>query len=100
MAGDKQRKAEQLRKNKIKGRAGEFEAKVMYNLKGFDMERSPIGKDYLAKRKNPLDPAQIMETRNVEVKTGKAKHSRRQNETKRKEGLETYRTNAFPYNLM
>lgn len=100
MAADKQRKAEQLRKNKIKGKAGEFEARVMYNLRGFDMERSPVGRDFVAKRRNPLNPTEIIETRNIEVKTGKSKHSKRQKETEEEEGLETYRTNAFPYNLM
>ena len=72
----------------------------MYNLGGFDMERSPAGKDFIAKKRNFLNSKEIIETRNVEVKTGKSKHSKRQEETKEKEGLETYRTDAFPYNLM
>lgn len=96
---NKKKKAEQLRKNKIKGKAGEFEAKVILNLRGFEMERNPIGKDFIAKRRNPLNPKQVLETRNIEVKTGRSKLSRRQKETEKKEGLETYRTNAFPYNL-
>jgi hypothetical protein len=95
----KQSKAERLRRNKIKSQAGELEARVMYNLRGYDLKRSPIGKDYVATRRNPLNPEQVIETRNVEAKTGKAKFSKRQKETKEREGLDVYRTKAFPHNL-
>jgi hypothetical protein len=95
----KQSKEERLRRNKIKGKAGEFEARVMFNLSGYEMERSPIGKDFIARRINPLNPDQVIETKNVEVKTGNAKLSKRQKETREKDGMDVYRTNAFPHNL-
>jgi hypothetical protein len=97
---EKARKAEQLRKNKIKGKMGEFEATVIYNLRGYDMERDPKGKDFVANKRDPLNPNKVIETKNVEVKTGKSKLSPRQKITQEEEGLEIYRTSAFPYNLL
>lgn len=96
---DKRIKAERLRRNKIKGKAGELEARVMYNLRGYEMERSPISKDFIARRRNPLNPGQVVETKNIEVKTGNARLSRRQKERKEKDGMDIYRTDAFPHNL-
>jgi hypothetical protein len=92
---NKYQKREQLRKNIAKGKAGELEARVMYNLSGYSMEKllSP-GPDFKATKRNIIT-GDIISEKTVEVKTGKSKIRESQ-----KKADKVYRTNAFPHNLL
>ena len=96
MDDKKQQKREQIIRNRAKGKAGEFEARVMYNLGGYETHKrpdNPGGPDYDLIKRNLLSH-EIMEEKTMEVKTGNAKLSKKQ------ESADIiYRTNAFPHNL-
>jgi hypothetical protein len=84
-----------LRKNIAKGKAGELEARVMYNLSGYNMEKlPPPGPDFRAAKRNIIT-GDIISEKTVEVKTGQSKIRKSQKNADR-----VYRTSAFPHNLL
>jgi hypothetical protein len=78
-------KKEILLKNKAKGLAGEEIVKSKLQMQGWEVERSPIGKDFIARKRNFLT-GKITQTKHIEVKTGKAKLSKLQDKTKKGKG--------------
>lgn len=79
----KQIKKEILSENKAKGKAAEENVKVKLAMQGWEVQRSPRGKDFVA-RKRDLLSGKIIQTKHIEVKSGKAKLSRLQRKTKSK----------------
>jgi len=68
--------------NRRKGRMGEENVKMKFQMRGYDVERSPRGKDFIA-RKRDIFTGRVTETKHIEVKTGKAKLSRLQEKTRK-----------------
>ncbi len=97
MENKKRQKAETLRRNKIKGKAGELEARVMANLRGYEVQKrpdNPGGPDFELTRRHPLT-REVIEKKTMEVKTGRSPVRKGQADAD-----EVYRTTAFPFNLM
>ena len=80
---DKQIKREILKENVGRGKAGERNVKAKYEWKGYHMERSPRGRDFIA-RKRKFGGKLAKEKIEVEVKTGRAKTSKLQKKTQKK----------------
>ena len=91
----KQRKKEQLRENVRKGRAGEDQARMVYALRGYDVERTGKGSDFRARRRDMFTGK--VESKRVEVKTGKSQLSKLQKKTKKKGKYEVYRSEPLLY---
>ena len=79
---DKEIKREVLSENRRMGKTGEDLVRIKYATQGYDVERSPHGKDFVVRRRSVLT-GKVIETKHVEVKTGKAKLSKLQQKTKR-----------------
>lgn len=78
----KQIKKEVIAENKEQGRRGEESARMKLALQGYEVERSPRGKDFVARKRN-LFTGKVIQTKHIEVKTGKAKLSKLQQKTKK-----------------
>ena len=74
---------ERLDNIRRKGRAGEDEVALRYTLNGYEVERTGRGSDFRVKRRDLLT-GRVVESKLVEVKTGKAKLSKLQRKTKKK----------------
>jgi hypothetical protein len=79
----KQRQRDQLADNKRKGRAGEDTVAMNYTLRGYEVERTGKGSDFRV-RKRDLWTGRVVESKLVEVKTGKGKASKLQRKKKAK----------------
>ena len=79
----KQKKRERLAVNRAKGRAGEEIVVSRYVLSGYEVERTGKGHDFRVRRRDPFT-GRVVESKLVEVKTGKAKLSKLQKRTKKK----------------
>ena len=74
-------KKDVISENRARGKAGEEAVKFNYSMRGYEMERSPRGKDFIARKRDAF--GRVIETKHVEVKTGKAKLSPLQQKTKK-----------------
>jgi len=79
----KQKKREVLSRSKEKGKMGETAIALQYGLGGYEVERTPRGKDFTV-RKRDLLTGRVTQTKYIEVKTGRAKLSKLQEKTKKK----------------
>ena len=79
----KQRKRDVLAENRAKGRAGERLVAMKYGLGGYEVERTGKGHDFRVRRRHPLT-GRVVESKVVEVKTGKAQLSELQRKAKKK----------------
>jgi hypothetical protein len=96
MKDKKEMKRAQLNRNKMKGQAGELEARVMANLSGFEVEKrpnNPGGPDFNLTRRNILS-RKVIDKKTLEAKTGNSPIRKSQ-----KNADIVYRTSAFPLNL-
>jgi len=77
----RQKKRQVLSENIVRGKMGEEMIRQKYLMKGYDVERTPKGKDFTARKRNFLT-GRVTSTKHVEVKTGKARLSKLQQQTK------------------
>jgi hypothetical protein len=80
----KEIKREVLSENKAQGRAGEQTVRAKYAMQGYETERTGRGHDFRA-RKRDFVTGRVIESKVVEVKTGKAKLSKLQRKTKKRQ---------------
>ena len=78
----KQKKRDILAENRARGRAGEDLVAVKYTLAGYEVERKHRGHDMRVRRRDVF--GRVVESRPVEVKTGRAGLSKLQKKTKKK----------------
>ena len=88
---DRQLARERLEKNKKRGKAGENLVKLKYWVNGWEMERTGRGSDFIA-RKRSFWSGKVLETKRIEVKTGKAKLSELQKKTRKRGHYKVERT--------
>ncbi|MFH0954607.1 MAG: hypothetical protein V1777_00690 [Candidatus Micrarchaeota archaeon] len=70
---------------------------MRYQIKGYDVERTPHGKDFVV-RKRSVWTGRVIETKHIEVKTGGAKLSKLQRKMKKeKSNYRVERTNPIFY---
>lgn len=99
MFGEKISKKEiaqqRLLENKNTGRRGEETAMIQHDLRGEDLERTGRGSDFRVTRRNLF--GEIKERYLEEVKTGKSKTSKLQNETRKKGNYKVRRVKPYFY---
>jgi hypothetical protein len=78
----KGKKRATLQESKITGKAAEEIIKSKYELYGYSVKRTPKGKDYDVVLRNPVT-SRVIEHKQIEVKSGKAKLSPLQKETQK-----------------
>jgi len=78
----KQRKREILKENKIRGKTAEDIVRMDYGMRGYEVERTGKGHDFRVRRRDLF--GKVIESKVVEVKSGKAKLSKLQKKTKKK----------------
>ncbi len=79
----KQFKKEILNENKWKGKMAEENVKMRLQLQSYETERSPRGKDFIARKRDIF--GRVIQTKYIEVKSGNvAKLSKLQQQTKSK----------------
>jgi len=78
----KQIKKEVIAENRRTGKLGEDNIRARLEFQGYEVERTPHGKDFIA-RKRQFITGRVIQTKHIEVKTGKAKLSRLQQKTKK-----------------
>ncbi len=79
----KQLARERLDRIRRKGKAGEDQIAMRYALSGYEVERTGRGSDFRVRRRN-LFTGRVVESKLIEIKTGRAKLSKLQKKTKRK----------------
>jgi hypothetical protein len=92
----KQRKKEVLAENRAKGRAGEDIVRTEYALQGYEVERTGKGSDFRVRRRD-IFTGRVIESKVVEVKTGKGQLSKLQKKTKRKKKYKVERVDPLFY---
>lgn len=92
----KQRKREVLAENRAKGRAGEDIVKMKYSLQGYEVERTGKGSDFRV-RKRDMFTGRVVESKVIEVKTGKGRLSKLQKKTKKKKKYKVERVGPLIY---
>jgi len=78
----KRDKKDILKENIAKGKAGEEEVKEMYELQDYEVKKAFRGKDFIMEKRDLIED-KIIETKHIEVKTGKSKLSNLQKKTKK-----------------
>lgn len=78
----KQRKRELLKDNIAQGKIGEDLAELKYTLSGYEVERTGKGHDFRVRKRDIF--GRVVESKVIEVKTGKSKLSKLQKKTKRR----------------
>jgi hypothetical protein len=79
----KQATAERLANSQAKGKAAEDWTAVSYSIKGYEVERTGRGSDFRVRRRDPFT-GRVVESKLVEVKSGNAKLSDLQKQTKKR----------------
>lgn len=79
----KQIKQDTLANNRARGKAVEDQVRFEYELQGYSMHKTHTGRDFVATRRD-IFTGKVVERRNVEVKSGNARLSDRQQEKKKK----------------
>lgn len=88
---DKERRREQLRRNRRKGRAAEDQVAMELRFEYDEVERTHTGADFIARRRDWVT-GEVTEETKVEVKAGNASLSdRQQRERRRSEDCEVRR---------
>jgi len=77
------RKKATIRENQRKGRAAEDMVRMNYALRGYEVERTGKGHDFRVRKRN-LFTGRVVESKVVEVKSGKSNLSKLQQKTKKK----------------
>ncbi|MGI0055884.1 MAG: hypothetical protein ACREAK_00760 [Nitrosarchaeum sp.] len=80
----KQRKREVLAENRRKGKAGEDVVAMNYRMNGYEVEKTGRGHDLRVRQRDWLT-GKVIKSKVVEVKTGKAKLSKLQRKTRKKQ---------------
>jgi len=70
-------------RNRRRGKIGEDMVRTRYIMRGYEVERTGRGHDFKVRKRDPFT-GRVIETKYVEVKTGNAKLSKLQEETKNK----------------
>lgn len=92
---EKERKREQLRRNRQKGRAAEDQVRMELELEGYEVERTGTGSDFRATRRDILT-GEVVDEKLVEVKSGEAQLSDQQkNQKKGRTEYEVRRRDPF-----
>lgn len=92
---EKDRKREQIRRNKRQGRAAEDQVRLQLQVEGWEVERTGYGSDFRAKRRDFLT-GEVVDEKLVEVKSGDARLSDLQKKMKRgREEYEVRRRDPF-----
>lgn len=78
----KQLKKDRIRQNRRKGRAAEDQVRIELQFEGYEVERTGRGSDFRAKRRD-IFTGEVVEEKLVEVKSGNAKLSDLQKQTKK-----------------
>ena len=92
----KQIKRDVIAENRRKGQAGEEAIRMRYALQGYEMERTGRGHDFRA-RKRDIFSGKVIESKVVEVKTGKSQLSKLQRKTKSKGNYKVERVEPMFY---
>lgn len=79
----RERKKAIIKDNQRKGRAAEDIVRMKYTLQGYEVERTGRGHDFRVRRRD-LFTGKVVESKVVEVKSGKARLSKLQRKTKKK----------------
>ena len=79
----KQARRDTLADNRARGRAAEDQVRFEYEISGYEMRKTHTGRDFVATRRD-MFTGKVVERRNVEVKSGNARLSDRQQEKKKK----------------
>jgi len=79
----KQLKRETLANSRAKGKAAEDWTVTSYSMRGYEVERTGRGSDFRVRKRDPFT-GRVVESKLVEVKSGKAKLSELQKKTKKK----------------
>lgn len=91
----KQIKRDVLSENIRNGRSGEDSYRMVAMLQGKEIERSPHGRDFVERTRNPIT-GKVTKTTHVEIKTGNAKLSKLQQKTKKtKSNYKVIRQNSL-----
>jgi len=91
----KQIKRDILSENIRNGRTGEDSYKMSAMLQGKQVERSPHGRDFIERTRNPVT-GRVTKTTHIEIKTGNAKLSKLQQKTKKsKSNYKVIRQNSL-----
>jgi predicted Holliday junction resolvase-like endonuclease len=95
---EKQRKRRKLEEARRKGRAGEEMYRFQATLQGKEVERTGRGHDFIERRRD-LFTGKVTSTKYVEVKTGRARLSELQKNTKKKKkgGYKVVREETLVY---
>jgi len=91
----KQRRRETLAESRAKGRAGEDIVGMKYALQGYEVERTGKGSDFRVRRRDLF--GRVVESKLVEVKTGKGRLSEVQKKTKKKKKYKVERVEPLIY---
>ncbi|MEM2947608.1 MAG: hypothetical protein QXN96_05170 [Candidatus Bathyarchaeia archaeon] len=78
----KQRKREVLEYNYTKGKIGEDLVAMKYTLMGYEVERTGRGSDFRVRKRDIF--GRVIESKVIEVKTGRSKLSKLQKKMKKK----------------
>lgn len=79
----KEKKRMVIRENRRKGKIAEDIVKMSYILRGYEVERTGRGHDFRVRRRD-LFTGRVIESKVIEVKSGKAKLSKLQQKIKKK----------------
>jgi hypothetical protein len=79
---DEEKRQRMSRENRKKGRAGEEIARMNYAIRGYEITRTGRGSDFHVTKRDVL--GRVVDSKDIEVKTGKSPLSELQEETKRR----------------
>ena len=89
---EEERKRQRGRRNRLRGQIAEEQARVDYELSGWETVDNHEGYDFTARRRDPIT-GEVLEERKVEVKSGSSDLTKRQREEKRRsDNYEVYRS--------
>ena len=72
-----------IRDNQRKGRVAEDIVRMRYLIRGYEVERTGRGHDFRVRKRNPFT-GRVIESKLIEVKSGRANLSKLQQKIKRK----------------
>jgi predicted Holliday junction resolvase-like endonuclease len=90
----KQAKRDTLADNRARGKAAEDQVRFEYEIQGYEMRKTHTGRDFVATRRDIIS-GKVVERWIVEVKSGNAQLSDRQQEKKKKGNYTVERRDPF-----
>ena len=79
----KEKKVAVIRQNQMRGKSAEDIVAMNYGLRGYEVERTGKGSDFRVRRRD-LFSGRVVESKQIEVKSGNAELSKLQQKNKRK----------------